>query len=91
MGETERESGKEASVASSLDINENAAAQEAKAVPSTARCEGVRAVLHDGRPMEKHFSAVQNGDQDKSSVAEQPGSEPAAPTWKRNCLRRYGV
>jgi two-component system, OmpR family, response regulator len=77
--ETERESVKEASVATSRDTNENAAAQEATAVPSTAPCEGVSAVLHDGRPMEKRISAVQNGDQDQANATEQPDSRPAAP------------
>lgn len=66
-------------MALSRDITKNAAAQEATAVPSTAPSDGVRAVLPDGRPMEKHISAVQNGDQDQANATEQPDSRPAAP------------
>jgi two-component system OmpR family response regulator len=66
------------------NTSENADTQEARSEPSTASTQGVRTPSHDFKPLEKRVSAVQNGSQDESNVAEKPDRGPAAP------LEAYG-
>lgn len=66
------------------NTSENADAQEARFEPSTASAQGVRTPSHDFKPLDKRVSAVQNGSQDESNVAEKPDRGPAAP------LEAYG-
>jgi two-component system OmpR family response regulator len=61
------------------NTSENADAQEARSEPSAASAQGVRTPSHDFKPMEKRVSAVQNGSQGQSNVAEKPDRGPAAP------------